>query len=115
VNKIEQIIELVKEKLGCSAHDLEHVFRVYENAINIAKSEENVNMDVVKVATLLHDIARVEEDQCNDGSIDNAILGAKQAEEILEKLGYDTQFILHVSDVIKTHRYRNGNIPKKDD
>lgn len=40
-----------------SGHDYAHVMRVFKNAIFIAQSEQGVDMDVLKPAVLLHDIA----------------------------------------------------------
>ena len=53
-----------------SAHDRQHVYRVLQNAIEIARDEENVNMDVLMTAALLHDIARADERE--DPSLDPA-------------------------------------------
>ena len=41
-----------------SAHDREHVYRVLYTALDIAREEENVDMDVLIAACLLHDIGR---------------------------------------------------------
>ena len=50
--------EYVKSKLSgeSSDHDWWHVYRVYKNAIYISKNED-VNLFVVKLASLLHDIS----------------------------------------------------------
>ena len=59
-----------------SHHDHYHVERVYKTAMHIAK-DENADLDIVKAASLLHDIARAMEDQ---GKIhDHADEGAKMA------------------------------------
>lgn len=55
---IEQLIEIVKEKLQKeTSHDFWHVLRVYNNALDIAKHESNINLFTVQLAALLHDIA----------------------------------------------------------
>jgi len=108
--KYEKISEIVKKELSCSAHDLEHVLRVYKLCLYLAKYEPLVNMDVLKTATLLHDIAKVKEDQDNSGNTDHALLGAEMAKTILEELGYieDLDQVIHC---IRTHRFRGGNRP----
>lgn len=109
---IEEVRKIVSEKLGCSAHDLEHTFRVYNNCLRISENMKNVDLEVLKYASLLHDIARIEEDNDNTGKTDHALLGAEQAREILKKLGKNKDFIDKVSSAIRTHRYRNGLIPE---
>ena len=39
-----------------TAHDKEHIYRVLFNALEIAKTESNVNYDILVAACLLHDI-----------------------------------------------------------
>jgi uncharacterized protein len=39
----KKIIEIVQDKLTCSAHNLDHVFRVYKLCLLIAKHEKNVD------------------------------------------------------------------------
>jgi uncharacterized protein len=72
----EEIKERSQEFFKHSHHDKSHVERVYNLAVRIAK-EENADLDVVKAAVLLHDIARAMEDE---GKIaDHASEGAKMA------------------------------------
>lgn len=106
-----KIIEYVKEKLSCSAHDLEHVFRVYNLALKIAEGEE-VDMEVLKAAVLLHDIARVEEDKDNTGSINHAELGAVMAGEFLRTIDFPESKIPLVENCIRIHRYRTDRKPQ---
>ena len=109
---IDEVRRIVCEKLSCSAHDLEHTYRVYNNCLRISKDIKEADLDVLKCAALLHDIARVEEDSDNSGKTDHALLGAEQAREILTKLGKDKNFIDRVSSAIRTHRYRNNIKPE---
>lgn len=44
-----------------SAHYKDHIYRVLFNALEIAKSEEAVDYDVLICACLLHDIGRKEQ------------------------------------------------------
>lgn len=55
---IKQTEEFVKSKLlgESSGHDYWHIYRVWKNAINIGKTEK-VDMFVVELAALLHDIS----------------------------------------------------------
>jgi len=109
--KYEKIQEIVTRELSCSAHDLEHVLRVYRFCLYLAKYEPLVNLDVLRTAALLHDIAKVKEDQDNSGNTDHAVLGAEMARTILEKLGY-TEDVDQVAQCIKTHRFKGANRPE---
>ena len=55
---IENTIAFVKKELADAegGHDWFHIERVYKNALLIAKTEP-VNLEVVQLAALLHDIA----------------------------------------------------------
>ena len=44
-----------------SAHDREHIYRVLSNALEIAKTEPEVDYDILIAACLLHDIGRPEQ------------------------------------------------------
>lgn len=109
---IDKIKEIVKNELSCSAHNLDHVMRVQNMCIFLSKYEENVDLDILIPAALLHDIARVIESQNNTGKIDHAVLGGSMSEEILRNLGYEEEKIVKIKHCILTHRYRSGNHPK---
>lgn len=110
--KHKKIMAIVNDRLSCSAHNLDHVLRVYKLCLLIASTEENVDLDILTPAALLHDIARVEESQNKTGKIDHAILGSEMAEEILTTLGYTKEKIKKIKHCIITHRFRTGNEPK---
>jgi len=51
-DKLRRIVE--KEMKGTSpAHDINHVLRVYNLCLKLAKHERNVDLDVLKTAALL--------------------------------------------------------------
>ncbi len=109
---IQKVISRVKSELSSSAHDLEHTFRVLKLARRIASHESGVDIEVIELAAILHDIARVKEDNDITGKIDHAILGSEMSKEILEELGYPDETVKKVCDAIKTHRFRGKNIPE---
>ena len=109
--KYKKIIEIVQDKLTCSAHNLDHVFRVYNLCLLVAKHEENVDLEVLIPSALLHDIARVEESKDKTGELDHAILGSEIAEDILRKLQYEEDKIEKIKHCIISHRFRTGNEP----
>ncbi len=88
-----------------SHHDRFHTERVYNLAVRIA-DEESADVDVVKAAALLHDIARALEDE---GKIDDhALEGAKKAREVLEEVDFPMERIPAVLHCIEVHRFRKG-------
>ena len=56
---IEETRSYVRSRLEGegSGHDWWHIVREYNNALDIAKNESNVNIFIVKLGALLHDIA----------------------------------------------------------
>jgi len=112
VTKHKRIIEIVQDKLTCSAHNLDHVFRVYNLCLLLAKYENNVDLEILIPSALLHDIARVEESEDKTGEVDHAVLGSEIAEDILRVLEYEEEKIKKIKHCIIAHRFRTGNEPK---
>lgn len=114
MKKLQKIKEIVKEKMrGISpSHDFSHVIRVYNLCLTIAKEEKNVDLEVLKISALLHDIARRKEDLDKTGKIDHAKLSAKMAEKILKDLGYSKEKIEKIKHCIEAHRFKRGLKPK---
>ncbi len=108
----KRIREIVEKELSCSAHNLDHVLRVYNLCMFLSKYEENVDLEVLIPAVLLHDIARVKESKDKTGEIDHAILGSEMAEDILRNLKYEEDKIEKIKHCIITHRFRTDNRPK---
>lgn len=109
--KHKKILEVVRNKLTCSAHNLDHVMRVYNMSLKLAEYEKGVDMDILIPASLLHDIARVEESKDVTGEVDHAVLGSEIAGDILRSLDYDDEKIGKIKHCIVTHRFRTGNEP----
>jgi uncharacterized protein len=105
-----------KEMQGASpAHDIDHVMRVYNLCLGLADYEPNVDLDILRTAALLHDIARTKEDQCVRAGVmdfDHAILGADMSAKILMELGYPKDKIERVKHCIASHRFRGENPPR---
>lgn len=74
----EAIEKYMWQCMSDSAHDREHVYRVLYVALDIAESgKENINMDVLITACLLHDIGRKE--QFENPGLCHARIGAEKA------------------------------------
>jgi uncharacterized protein len=110
--KHQKIKEIVRKELEHSHHDLEHVERVHDLCIRIARDEPKVDLNILGTAALLHDIARVREFDDTSGSVEHATLGAKMAEEILRKLNYEEEEIAQIEHCIAVHRYRRNRKPR---
>ncbi len=93
-----------------TAHDKEHIYRVLYNGLEIAKTEKNVNYDVLIAACLLHDIGRKE--QFENPALCHAAVGSEKAYKFLLKHGFDMRYAEHVKQCIQTHRYRKNNQPQ---
>ncbi len=101
--------EYMLGRMQDSAHDRQHVYRVLYNALEIARGEENVNMDVLLAAALLHDIGRA--DEKDDPKADHAVTGGDRAYETLLGMGFGEAFAAHVRQCIRTHRFRRNDPP----
>lgn len=110
--KYGKIQEIVERELACSAHDMDHVMRVYNMALKIASQEKSVDLDILKAAVLLHDIARVKEDDDKTGKICHAEESAKMCVPILKQLKYSDERIKKVVHCILSHRYKNNHKPE---
>ena len=93
-----------------SAHDVEHVYRVLNNALVIAEDQLDVDYDVLITACLLHDIARPE--QIADPSLCHATVGSEKAFRFLCDNGFTIEFSSRVRDSIRTHRFRKNDQPE---
>ena len=104
---VEQTISFVKETLTGAegGHDFFHIQRVFRNTLYIAK-EEKVDVLVVSLAALLHDIADA---KFNEGDED---IGPELAERFLAELKVKKKTIAHVVKIIKNISFKN-NIEKK--
>lgn len=93
-----------------SAHDKEHVYRVLYSALEIAKTEDNVDTDVLIAACLLHDIGRKE--QFENPQVCHAMAGGEKAFQFLMEHQFDTEFANQVRHCIQTHRFRKNSLPQ---
>ena len=91
-----------------SAHDFEHIMRVYKNAQKIAKKEK-VNMKLVLTAVLLHDV--ISFPKSDKRSKTSSMKSSIAAQRILKNQGYDKKEIKIISDAILDHSFSRGKIP----
>lgn len=89
-------------------HGREHIYRVLYNGLEIAKTEENVDYDVLTAACLLHDIGRKEENE-NPG-LPHALVGGDKAYDFLVKHGFEKDYAEKVKHCIQNHSKKRENI-----
>jgi uncharacterized protein len=100
---IEATIRFVKNELKTAegGHDWFHIERVYKTALSIAKNEP-VDIMVVSLAALLHDIA---DSKFNNG---DETIGPRVASEFLLKNNVDSEVIEHVTQIIEHMSFKNS-------
>ena len=100
---IEKTIEFVKQKLqGAEAgHDWFHIERVYKNAVQIAQDSNDINILVIELGALLHDIA---DSKFHNG---DESVGPKIAREFLQMHQVDENVIREVVSIIENISFKN--------
>ena len=101
---IAKTVEFVKAELlnAEGGHDWFHIERVWKNARNIAGTEP-VNMFVVELGALLHDIA---DHKFHDG---DETIGATKARNFLESQGVNEEVISQVEKIMNNISFKGGN------
>jgi len=95
IEKIREIAERRTKHYG--SHGWDHVERVYDLCCFIGK-KEGADLETLKIASLLHDIARGRRG-------DHASRSAREAERILSALELPRDKISKVVDVIRSHSF----------
>jgi len=109
--KIKKIV--VRELAGADAgHDFNHAMRVYNLCLKLTKGIKNIDLDVLRLAALLHDIGGVRELKDRSGKVCHARESAKMAQKILKEFGYPQNKINKITHCILAHRYRTGVKPE---
>lgn len=101
---IDKLIQYMQKELFESSHDIEHSFRVVNNARMLAKNRNDVDFDALDVACILHDIAKLREDQDITRKTDHCVEGAIIAESILQSFDYPQEKVEIVCQAIRYHR-----------
>ena len=92
------------------SHDWDHTERVYNLCMHIGE-KENADLEILKLAAILHDIGRKYQDKTN-GKVCHAEKGALLAGELLEKYEVDKERIEKIVHCIECHRFRGDKIPE---
>ncbi|MDP6395528.1 MAG: HD domain-containing protein [Desulfobacterales bacterium] len=92
------------------SHDWDHTLRVYRLCEHIGKAED-VDMEVLLISALLHDIGRDHQDSSN-GKMCHAKKGAEIARYIIKALPLDKKQEQNILHAIRSHRFRSTCLPK---
>lgn len=92
------------------SHDWDHCERVDKLCQRIGR-KERANLVVLKLAALLHDIGREEEDR-SSGEICHGEKGARLARKILIRHGLPQEVVEQVGHCIEAHRFRRNKTPQ---
>jgi len=105
---IQKTIDFVKEVLSEAegGHDWWHIYRVWKLSKHIAQTE-NVDMFIVELGALLHDIA---DSKFHDGDEE---IGPRKAREFLSSLNVEENIIIHVENIISNISFKGGNHTQK--
>ena len=95
----QYVKDVLKDAEG--GHDWFHTQRVFNNALLIAQTE-NVNIKVVALAALLHDIA---DSKFHDG---DETIGPKMSRQFLFEQNVDSEIIEHVVAIIENMSFKNS-------
>ncbi len=110
MNVIDSIKSKSKEIMdNDSAHDFDHVMRVYKNAQKICKKEK-ANEKLVLCSALLHDI--VSYPKSDKRSKFSSIESAQKSKLILKKYNFSKEEIIIISDAIRDHSFSQNKTPE---
>lgn len=109
-----KILELLKKEVkskmtGDSAHDFEHIMRVYKNAERLCLKEK-ANSKLVLSAVLLHDI--VSYPKSDKRSKLSSIESAELSKKILKKYNFSKEETEIIADAIRDHSFSQNKKPK---
>ncbi len=93
-----------------ASHDWDHTLRVLRLCEHIGPLER-ADMDVLRVAAVLHDIGRPHQD-ASRGSLCHAVHGAVLAEPIVATLLFSPGQKDNILHCIRTHRFRGMHVPE---
>jgi uncharacterized protein len=91
------------------SHDWDHTERVLGLCLRIGRKEK-ADLEVLRLAAVLHDIGREEEDR-SGGRLCHGARGAALAAKILARHGVDGETIARVTHCIEAHRFRGRRLP----
>jgi uncharacterized protein len=92
------------------SHGWDHTERVLALCLHIGRIE-GADLEVLRLAALLHDIGRPLEDE-SQGRDCHAEIGARLARQMLEAHGLPEDLVARVEECVATHRFRGRRCPE---
>ena len=103
-NTVDFVKSTLKDAEG--GHDWFHVLRVWKNAKLISENE-NVNLLVVELGALLHDVA---DSKFHGG---DETIGPKIAQEFLKSQQVDPEIVVHIVQIINSISFKTTLVTKR--
>lgn len=105
---IDKTVNFVKETLANAegGHDWWHIYRVWKLSKHISK-DENVDLFIVELGALLHDIADF---KFHDGNED---LGPRKTRDFLNSLNINEEIIMQVEQIVANVSFKGKNHVQK--
>ena len=103
---VRKTAEYIKKKFSGegSGHDWWHVHRVWKTAKSIAMEEGDIDLLVVELGALLHDIADF---KFYDG---NEEIGASKTREWLSSFDLPPEIVTHVCDIVRNVSFKGSGV-----
>ncbi|MCK4517911.1 HD domain-containing protein [Candidatus Babeliales bacterium] len=103
---VQKTAEFIKKKFSGegSGHDWWHVHRVWKTAQNIALDEKGVDLLVVQLGALLHDVADF---KFHDGDEE---IGSRKAKEWLSSFDLPHEVVKHVCDIVRNVSFKGAGV-----
>ena len=100
LEKINKTKEFAQQRLyqESSGHDYEHTRRVWQNAVVIGSKEKNVDMFIVEMAALLHDV--------DDWKARKDVSDSKMVRKWLQDIEVAEKDIVHILTIIRDATYK---------
>jgi uncharacterized protein len=114
MEKYQRIKKIAERSLkGCDAgHDINHTLRVYDLCLKLARGIKGLDLEVLHLSALLHDIGGPIELKDKTGKVCHFQESARMALRILKNLKYPKEKIDKVIHCILAHRHRTGVKPE---
>jgi len=111
VGKFEKkLLAFVQIEMGQDqAHDVNHILRVVKTAKNLCHSE-GAKLEVVLPAAYLHDCVSVPKN--HPDRVKSSQLAADRAVELLQQIGYPSEYFSAIHHAIHAHSFSAGIEPK---
>ena len=105
---IQKTVAFVKDVLSDAegGHDWWHIYRVWQLSKHIAETED-VNLFVVELGALLHDIA---DSKFHDGDEE---IGPRKARDFLSSIDVEERIIVHIENIISNISFKGGRHTQK--